>query len=150
MSAALDILGNNRVLLTHFDSYSAALLFARWGKTLLAPAALPEGATLMEPPEVFDEKHAPEAVRAAIAKQLNLNPAELNVDTQFNHWFQTADGPVRVHLLRFNTFEAPKQAIAGTEGVFKPISELRGGAREELGLAREVFNLTLGAPGGRA
>ncbi len=150
MSAALDILGNNRALLTHFDSYSAALLFARWGKTLLAPAALPEGATLMDAPEVSDEKHAPEAVRAAIAKQLNLNPAELNIDTQFNHWFQTAVGPVRVHLLRFNTFEAPKQAIAGTGGGFKPISELRGGAREELGLAREVFNLTLGAPGGRA
>ncbi|WP_066338510.1 hypothetical protein [Azohydromonas lata] len=150
MSSGADILDRNRVLLTHFDSYSAALLFARWGKTVLAPAALPDGATPMEPPAVVAPTHEPEAVRAAIAQKLNLSAAELNIDAQFNQWFQAEGGPVRVHLLRFNTFEAPKKAIAETEGVFKPISEMRGGAKEELSLAREVFNLTLGAPGGRA
>lgn len=150
MSSGADILDRNRVLLTHFDSYSAALLFARWGKTVLAPAALPEGAVPMEPPAAVDAQYDPEAVRAAIAQKLNMNPAEMNIDAQFNQWFQAEGGPVRVHLLRFNTFEAPKKAIADTEGVFKPISEMRGGAKEELGLAREVFNLTLGAPGGRA
>ncbi|TXT35057.1 MAG: hypothetical protein FD135_5126, partial [Comamonadaceae bacterium] len=40
-----DIFACNRVILTHFDSYSAALLFPRWEKSLLWPAALPESAT---------------------------------------------------------------------------------------------------------
>ncbi|MEY8689532.1 MAG: hypothetical protein AB9M53_06585 [Leptothrix sp. (in: b-proteobacteria)] len=70
--------------------------------------------------------------------------------SDFNHWAQTEDGPVRIHLLRFTTFDAPKAAIAAHDGVFKPISELRGSAMNELMLLREVFNLIIGAGGARA
>lgn len=39
--AADDLFHANRVLLTHFDSYSTALVFAKWGGTLLFDAPLP-------------------------------------------------------------------------------------------------------------
>ena len=46
-----DILTHNRVILTHFDSYSVALLFPRWdSNTLLWPRALPESAFPMPAP----------------------------------------------------------------------------------------------------
>ena len=46
-----DILAHNRVILTHFDSYSTALLFPRWdNNTLLWPEALPASATPMPAP----------------------------------------------------------------------------------------------------
>lgn len=150
MTAAPDALAHNRVLLVHFDSYSAALFFAKWGPTLLAPAGLPASAVAMPPPAVVAEQHSAELVKEATVQHLSLNPKELIVVDDFHQWFQTDDGPIRVHLLRFETFDPPKAAIEGQGGVFKPISELRGSPREELGLAREVFNLIIGAGGGRA
>lgn len=47
-----DIFVHNRVILTHFDRYSTALLFPRWEKSLLWPAALPDGATPMPSPAI--------------------------------------------------------------------------------------------------
>jgi heme-degrading monooxygenase HmoA len=67
---------------------------------------------------------------------------------EFNHWAQTDAGPVRIHLLRFTTLDAPKEAIEALGGVFKPMSQLRGSAMSELLLLREVFNLIVGAGGG--
>jgi hypothetical protein len=55
---------------------------------------------------------------------------------------------VRIHLLRFTTLDAPKEAIEALGGVFKPMSQLRGSAMSELMLLREVFNLIVGAGGG--
>lgn len=55
---------------------------------------------------------------------------------------------LRIHLLRFTTFEAPNAAIEALGGVFKPISELRGSAMSELVLLREMFNRIVGAGGG--
>ncbi|WP_374338516.1 hypothetical protein [Methyloversatilis sp.] len=149
MNANDDVLVANRVLLVHFDSYSTALVFAKWNETLLLPAPLPPSAELMSEPEdeVADDG---EAVKAAAIARLGLNPAEVVRACDFRHWVSTADGPVRVHLLRFTTFEAPKAAIEPHGGVFRPISALRGGVPVELLLAREVFNLIVGAGGGRA
>lgn len=146
-----DVLTANRVLLTHFDSYSAALLFAKWeGGSLLYPGPLPETATLATAPAAAAAQHAPEAVKAALVEGLGINPDEVTLDQDFNHWADTESGPVRIHLLRFTCFEAPKSALAPHGAVFKPISELRGCNRQELALAREVFNLIIGAGGGRA
>lgn len=48
-----EIFTKNRVILSHFDSYSTALMFARFGSTLLAPGALPEGSAITSaPPDV--------------------------------------------------------------------------------------------------
>lgn len=148
---AHDILACNRVILAHFDSYSTALVFARWGRTMLLPQALPESATPMaEPPAAIGPEHDAAAVKQAVVERYGLNPDELMHASDFNHWAQTDDGPVRIHLLRFTTFDAPKAAIAAHDGVFKPISELRGSAMNELMLLREVFNLIIGAGGARA
>lgn len=46
-----DLLDRNRVILCHFDSYSAALLFARYGSSVLAPTPLPEAASDMPAPD---------------------------------------------------------------------------------------------------
>jgi hypothetical protein len=144
-----DVLIDNRVMLVHFDSYSTALVFAKWNDTLLLPAALPPSAELMAAPDDITAAHDGEAVKAAAIERLGLNPAEVVRACDFNHWVTTEAGPVRVHLLRFTTFDAPKGALEPHGGVFRPISALRGGAPVELLLAREVFNLIVGAGGGK-
>jgi hypothetical protein len=150
MSAHDDLLARNRVILAHFDSYSTALVFARWGKTMFWPEALPEGAQPMAPPEVVDAVHAPGPVHEAVVSACGLIGDELAPAADFNHWAQTETGPVRIHLMRFTTFDAPKALIDTAGGVFKPISELRGTAMSELVLLRAVFDLIIGAGGGRA
>ena len=145
-----DILNRNRVILCHFDSYSTALVFARWGKTVLMPEALPESALPMPAPASIGPEHAGDAVMQAAVDRCGLNPSELVHVDEFDHWAQTDAGPVRIHLLRFTTTDAPKAHLETQGGIFKPISELRGTAMSELMLLREVFNLIIGAPGGRA
>jgi hypothetical protein len=143
-----DIFAHNRVILTHFDSYSTALLFPRWGSTLLWPAALPESATPIPPPTTINPEHVANTVKQAVVERCGLNPDELVHVGDFNHWAQTESGPVRIHLLRFTTLDAPKAEIAARGGDFKPISLLRGSAMSELLLLREVFNLIVGQGGG--
>jgi hypothetical protein len=143
-----DIFTHNRVILTHFDSYSTALLFPRWGNTLLWPAALPASATPMPAPTTINPEHVANTVTQAVVERFGLNPDELEHVGDFKHWAQTDDGPVRIHLLRFTTLDAPKADITALGGEFKPISLLRGSAMSELLLLREVFNLIVGQGGG--
>ncbi len=145
-----DILARNRVIFCHFDSYSTALVFPRKDKTVLWPEALPESATPMAAPADIGPEHAGDQVMQAVMAQLGLNLDDVVHVKEFNHWAQTEAGPVRIHLLRFDTFEAPKVAFEALGGTFKAISELRGHAMSELVLLREVFNLIIGAGGGRA
>jgi hypothetical protein len=144
-----DLLARNRVILTHFDSYSVALVFPRWDKTLLWPQALPESASPMPAPTHIGPEYSGDAVRLAVIEHCGLNADELVHVDEFNHWAQTESGPVRIHLLRFTTPDAPKATIEALGGVFKALSELRGSAMSELLLLREVFNLIVGAGGGR-
>jgi hypothetical protein len=146
-----DILQRNRVILTHFDSYSAALLFARWDdQTMLWPQALPEPSCAMTAPDAAGPAYAGEPVRQMMIDRCGLNAAELVQVGDFNHWAQTDSGPVRIHLLRFTTPEAPRQQIEANHGSFKHMAQLRGTAMNELLLLREVFNLIINAGGGRA
>ena len=85
-----DLFQHNRVILTHFDSYSAALLFPRWGTTLLWPAALPEAASPMPAPPLIDPIHASEAVRRAVVERCALNPCDHNCRTTGNGLEQRA------------------------------------------------------------
>jgi hypothetical protein len=140
-----DILDRNRVILCHFDSYSAALLFARYGSSVLAPTPLPEAASDMPAPDEAGEQHAPAAVLDALAAKYGLDAAQLKIDDDFDAWLSSASGPIRIHLARFTTFEAPGEAIAPLGGTFKPISQMRGGMpTAELNLMRQVFNLIMG------
>jgi len=150
MAECPDILVCNRAMLIHFDGYSAALSFAKWGPRLLAPAGLPPDAAPMAPPAAIGPQHQAPAVAQAVADRLGLDAAAWRLVAGFDPWFSTAAGPLRVHLLRSDAFEPPKAAIEAQGGVFHPISALRGSPRDELGLAREVFNLIVGAGGGRA
>lgn len=140
-----DLLTRNRVIFTHFDSYSAALLFPRWGQTLLWPAALPVDATPMRSPAVITPEFSGQAVLQAVVVQCGFSADTLERVNEFNHWADTADGPVRIHLLRFTTRDAPKAAMTALGGDFKPISLLRSSPMSELVLLREVFNLIVGA-----
>ena len=143
-----DLFARNRVILTHFDSYSTALLFPRWNNnTLLWPEALPASATPMPAPTMIGPMHVANTVKQAVVERCGLNPDELEHVGEFNHWAQTESGPVRIHLLRFTTLDAPKDAIEALGGEFKPISLLRGSAMSELLLLREVFNLIVGTGG---
>ena len=145
-----DILVHNRVILTHFDSYSTALLFPRWeNQTLLWPEALPESAAPMPAPAEIDSAYSGDAVMQAVVERCGLNANELEHVGEFKHWAQTESGPVRIHLLRFTTLDAPKEAIAAIGGEFKPISQLRSSAMSELLLLRDVFNLIVGGGGGK-
>lgn len=138
------LLDRNRVILCHFDSYSAALLFARYGDSVLAPTPLPEAASDMTAPDDAGEQHAPAAVLDALMAKYGIDPAQLRLDEDFGAWVSSASGPIRIHLARFTTFEAPHAAIEPLGGAFKPISQMRGMPMTELNLMRQVFNLIMG------
>lgn len=138
-----NVFDHNRVILCHFDSYSTALLFARYGSSVLAPAPFPEGASAMPAPSEAGEQHAPSAVLDAVVAQYGLAPAQLSLNDGFQEWMSSDSGPIRVHLVRFTTLDAPRQAIEPIGGVFKPISEMRGLPMIELNLMRQVFNLIM-------
>lgn len=147
---AADITPFNRVILAHYDRYSAALLFARWADgSLLWPAPLPEPAEPMPAPPVAGPIHDGEAVRQTIITRCGLNGGELVHVGEFIHWAQTEAGPVRIHLLRFTTPDAPKALIEAQGARFHHLAQLRGAAMSELMLLREVFNLIVGGSGER-
>ena len=136
----------HRVILCHFDSYSTALVFACWpDRSLLWPGPLPEGA---QPGEGAPDTSGP-AVMAETVARLGLNADEIVHVPEFDACLTAPTGPLRVHLLRFTTFEAPAALLAPHDAVFKPISALRGYAPAELLLLRQVFNLIIGGDSGR-
>ena len=135
---------HNRVILSHYDSYSAALVFARYGASILATTPLPQSAAPMPAPGDATELHDPDAVLAAIVAQAGLDPAQLRLDEGFQEWMSSDSGPIRLHLVRFTTLDTPRQAIEPLGGVFKSISEMRGLPMIELNLMRQIFNLTMG------
>ena len=139
-----NILHSNHVILCHFDSYSTALVFARYGNSVLAPAPLPEAASIMPDSGDVTERHAPGAVLDALAAQYVLDLAPLRLDDSFQAWISSECGPIRIHLARYTTLDAPHPAIEALGAVFKPISELRGVPMIELNLLRQVFNLIMG------
>jgi hypothetical protein len=137
------LLDRNRVILCHFDSYSAALLFARYGDSVLAPAPLPETASAIPAPD-DDAQHDPGAVLDALTTQHGLDPMQMKIDESFEAWIASDSGPIRIHLARFTGLDAPHKAIEPLGGVFKPISQMRGMPVTELNLMRQVFNLMMG------
>ncbi len=139
-----NILNHNRVILCHYDSYSSALLFARYGTSVLAPTPLPEGASAMPAVAAPGAQYEPGAALDAMALQYGLDTAQLSLVDGFQEWMNSEECPIRIHLARFTTFEAPRDAIEPHGGVFKPISEMRGTAMVELNLLRRVFNLIMG------
>lgn len=140
------LLTHNRVILCHFDGYSTALVFARWpNKSLLWPEPLPEGAVPAELAPTQDGA----AVREAAITALGLKADDVVLMPEFDAGFKAGDTDVRVHLLRFTTFESRDASIEPTGAVFKALSELRGSAPIELGMLREVFNLMVGGSGGQ-
>ena len=139
-----ELLSRNRVILCHFDDYSHALLFPKWAQGMLWPQALPEGADPMAAPAADIAGHEAAAIKQAVVQDTGLNPDELETVEDYQAWFQTPGGPLRVHLLRFNTPDVPKVAISALGGTFKALSELRGGVMAELLLLREAFRLVGG------
>lgn len=141
-SALFDL---NRVILCHFDSYSTALVFARWpNRSLLWPVPLPESAKQVAAPAGIDAAHDGAPILQAAIDHFQVLPEDIVYMDDFNEWLDSDTGPQRVHLLRFTTFEAPAKLLAPHDGVFKPISELRGSNPTELLLLRQVFNLIIG------
>ena len=120
------LLDRNRVILCHFDSYSTALLFARYGDSVLSPAPLPASASAIPAPNDASEQYNPGAVLGAMVAQHGLDPAQLKLDDGFQAWVSSDSGAIRIHLARFTTFEAPRQAIEPLGGLFKPIAKCGG------------------------
>jgi len=114
---ATDIFEHNRVILFHFDTYSALLSFARFGRTMLAPSALPEG-SMPSSPRKPEQPHAREPVLSAIAERYGLEMDQLSPVDDFDAWAYSEAGPVRVHLVRIKTFEPPRALLAAHEGAF--------------------------------
>jgi hypothetical protein len=138
------LLDRNRVILCHFDSYSAALLFARYGDSILAPTPLPVAASAIPAPDDIGTQHEPGAVLEAMAAQHGLDPKQLKMDEDFQAWMSSDSGPIRIHLVRFTGLDAPHEAIEPLGGVFRPISQMRGMPMTELNLMRQVFDLIMG------
>ncbi|MBY0578068.1 MAG: hypothetical protein K2P57_03380 [Burkholderiales bacterium] len=140
MNSAFD---HNRVILCHFDTYSAASFFARYGASVLAPSPLPEGAVAVAAPADIAEEHEPDRVLQALIERYGFPPEALVIASGFQEWVESAGKPIRIHLLKFTTFDAPREAIEPLGGVFKPISEMRGMPTIELNLLRRAFNLVM-------
>ncbi len=138
-----DILEHNRVILCHFDTYSAASLYARYGSSVLVPSPLPEGAAPASPPQDISENHEPEKVKEAICSRYGLDPAVVNLAEGFDEWMEGGNGPIRIHLAKFIALDPPKEEIAASGGTMKPISEMRGIPMAELSLLRSAFNLVM-------
>lgn len=142
-----DTLSRNRLILCHYDTYSSALLFARFGASVLAPVPLPEGTTPMpgtDHPGAAAPEYEPAAALEALGAHYGLDTSQLSVVDDFEEWMSNGGEPIRIHLARFTGFDAPRDAIEGHGGVFKPISDMRGTAMLELNLLRRVFNLMVG------
>lgn len=138
------IFDHNRVILCHFDSYSCALNFARYGNSIIMPTPLPEGASAMPPAGEATELQTPSKVFDALIAKTGLNPAQLKLDADFEAWMSGDSGAIRIHLVRFTTPDIPRSAIEPLGGIFKSISEMRGMPMLELNLMRQVFNLIIG------
>jgi hypothetical protein len=144
--ASPDLLARNRVILMHFDSYSAALVFVRWDdSTMLWPDALPDWSQTPAPADAASATYDGEAVRQALIARYSFNPGEVVRDSRFDYWAQTESGPVRIHLLRFTTREAPKALLEACDGSFRDLPQLRAADKQELLLLREAFNLFSGS-----
>ena len=137
------IFEHNRVILYHFDTYSCALLFTRFGNTILTPAPLPENAIAIPAPADIDARHSPHVVLDAVVLQYGFDPAQLKLNEDIDAWMSSDSGPIRIHFMQLTTPDAPKQAIE-PDGKFKPISDMRGVPMSELNLMRQTFNLILG------
>lgn len=138
-----DIFDRNRVILCHFDNYSAASFFARFGTSVLAPNPLPECAGPIAPPSEITEKHAPESVMQALCAHYGFDPEELAIASGFQEWMGSDAGPIRIHLARFTDLDPPRETLEPHGAVFKPISELRSSPMIELNLLRSAFNLVM-------
>lgn len=152
MASDDEVLARNRVILCHFDSYSTALVFARWPeRSVLLPGPLPPNAQPVAAPAEPGTDHAAETVMAAAVNRAGLNPAEWVAEPAFDAWLADADGQLlRVHLLRSTAFETRDIHLGEAAACsFKPLSELRGTAPAELALLRQVFDLIISG-GGRA
>lgn len=139
----MNVFDHNRVILCHFDTYSAASLFARYGTSLLTPNPLPEGAKPGSAPSEILEIHSPEKVLGALVEKYDFDPAELMIAESFQEWMESESGPIRIHLAKFKTFDPPRDEIEATGGIFKPISELRSTQPVELNLLRAAFNVVM-------
>ncbi len=137
-----DLLERNRLIFCHFDSYSTALRFVRINDSVMLPASLPENTSMVAAPTETGD--TPTDVLHAVLEKLNINPGQIELDDGFEVWLSTDTGPIQIHLARFTTFEAPHEAIAPHDGVFKLISELRRLPMTELTLLRQVFNQIMG------
>jgi hypothetical protein len=143
--ASSDLLARNRVILMHFDTYSASLSFVRWDdSTMLWPGELPDWSETPAPADAASAAYDGEAVRQALVARHGFNPGELVRISNFDCWAQTESGPVRIHLLQFKTFQAPKALLEACDGSFLNLPELRGADKQELQLLRQVFNLFIG------
>jgi len=82
---------HNRVILCHFDSYSAALVFARYGSSILAPLPLPESAAAVPAPGDVTEQHSTSLVLDALVTHFGIAPAKLNLDERFQAWMTSTE-----------------------------------------------------------
>ena len=139
-----DCFTRNRVILCHFDSYSTALVFARYGASILAPEPLPEGAAALAAPAEAGAEYDPATALQTLVTRYGLDASSLKLEPGFQEWAGDAAAPIRIHLARFTTFEAPRDAMEPNGAVFKPISEMRGLPAAELNFLRRVFNLIMG------
>ena len=137
------IFQHHRMILCHFDSYSTALRFARFGDSVMIPTPLPEQVSLTTASADTDD-HPPAAVLDAVLTRLGIPPARVELDHRFNASLSSDRGRIHIHLARFMDFDAPHASIEAHGGVFKPLSELRRLPLMELNLLRDIFNLIMG------
>lgn len=149
MDSSSVLLARHRVILCHFDSYSTALLFVRWPHgSLLAPTALPGSAEVIASSALSLHSDLVSATEVMeVLQAMGIDTAHVKYLHDFTGWAESEGGPIRIHLCRYTTLDAPKQDIAVLGGEFRHISALRTADRQELLLLRQVFDLIMAGGG---
>lgn len=113
-----------RLLCFHKQKTSARTRFLCHGTSVVAPAAL--------------------ATMAAMAAQLGLGTAQLNVVEEFVHTVATPDGPAPVLLVEIATLDPPFAAAEKCGARFIAITEARSLPASELELLRQAYEILIG------
>ena len=136
-----DIFDHNRVILCHFDSYSTASLFARYGTSVLAPAPCRKAPAPMQHRPTSPNNMHDAVMEALIARMASPD----RIDSR--RWLPRMDdqrrGPHPYPSRSLYNLRCPAHGIEPHGGVFKPISDMRGTPMIELNLLRRAFDLVM-------
>lgn len=142
-----NLLANTRLIMYHKSPSSGMTKFLRRdNNTVCAFTALPKLSTVMEKDQrPMTEKvlaHPSPLIRQA-AEWLGMEPASLELESEYCEKVDVADGPLTVYLARFKTIDPPEKSAHKVGGKFITLIEAVGLPPAEMELLRRAYELIM-------